>query len=955
MSANIITKYSNGCKVIRDKTNEIFVDLMSSASINLPIGVIGNFIDDICDDIIQRNKEGNIVYYAEDIKLKSDISLYLNFNFKYNGETINEAHLSNSNYFITMRFLFRIIYVIQKVLRDKYDVSSEDLVCAYGLSSPMKVENDYHIKLTLRFPFIRASRDNFNNILIPLIRETLVERGVMKRIEKSSSKPVNKWGEIVRPIDEAIPMFGCADKDRLVDTFKFCIRALDAEESLEDSEYILENFDDYSVDISDEIFNPYHHQYISKYNISKLIYEDDCLVDKDEDSESSEIDDYSTSIDHALFNRYYTPFIFTTSFKSSVTPLRDNTGIESMEIDVKDFTIKGMTNTFLKMLSNSRFTDLNEILTIGNCFRNIKLNIDKANFRKRKDKFENIDPFKMFKEKFGNVLTTEYQLDVYEVYESLNNNFVDHETLAYFAREDSPEAFETWTMSWLEDVLDSPDITTQMSCAELLYRLCWLDNKYCTINNKWFFFDGTRWTDDGKKTLSLQEEVRDSIIPFLNEMRQNCINLSNNTRNDVENRNNETLLSRVSNVLKQFNTGSSQGAIFKLATSRFMHRTFSAIIDTNPLLLGTESLVLEVVDLEHKVIVRSGKPQDYITYSTNYHWNPIMNENHPHYLKIVKIFKSLFPDPDMFDFGCRTFAGFLRGGNKDKLFHNMIGKANGGKSGYKKMLEKMFGMYASNLPPETITVTRMASNSGLSPATASAVKGRVAIVSETDVKDTLHCGKIKAETGRDSKYARKCNENGGDMIPLYSLIHLSNVIAHIPNADTGLYVRIIITLFESEFTANAPKDEAEQIRLKKFPIDKNFDKTIDNLGPALLFFAVKWYTSYSINSENNLLMPSRIHEHIQRFKMKNDEYLRFIDTFIEKVWIDEKEGQRDNDKFVTLEQLHTRFANWYKDKYSGDTPANINTFEESMSQEFRMGDIDEIGRRWYGWQFKNRD
>lgn len=187
------------------------------------------------------------------------------------------------------------------------------------------------------------------------------------------------------------------------------------------------------------------------------------------------------------------------------------------------------------------------------------------------------------------------------------------------------------------------------SVASLVFKV--LKGKYvCASSNGklWYMFDGTLWRID-RGALQLRHEISTTVRCLFYHA------IDPNGSAEIQDRMLKTALKLQENGYKT--------SVLAEMTEYFYNASFVHQLDSNPKLLAFTN---GVWDIENKTF-RKATPEDYLSLSTGFDYDPIVNEDMQQ--KIVKYWQSLHPDVAMRNYVSSMFAQQLHGSISHQLMH----------------------------------------------------------------------------------------------------------------------------------------------------------------------------------------------------------------------------------------------------------------------------------------------
>ena len=225
--------------------------------------------------------------------------------------------------------------------------------------------------------------------------------------------------------------------------------------------------------------------------------------------------------------------------------------------------------------------------------------------------------------------------------------------------------------------------------------------------------------------------------------------------------------------------------IMREARELFYDKDFMDTIDTNPYLLGFNNGVFDFKENRF----RQGKPDDYLTKSTNIDYIPIEKFKQSK-LDTVKLFiAQLFPIKELEDYMWEHLASSLIGTNENQTFNIYTGSGRNGKSMLVSLMTKTLGDYKHTVPITLITQKRP--GIGSSSSEVAQLKGvRFAVMQEPSKGDTINEGIMKEITGGDPIQGRALYKDTITFVPQFNLVVCTNTLFDIKSNDDGTWRRI---------------------------------------------------------------------------------------------------------------------------------------------------------------------
>jgi phage/plasmid-associated DNA primase len=524
------------------------------------------------------------------------------------------------------------------------------------------------------------------------------------------------------------------------------------------------------------------------------------------------------------------------------------------------------------------------------------------------------------------------------LYYTFGNSSITVKTLAWYAREDSPERYANWHRDWCMSSMEQALSGSHTDVAIALHRVYWLDFVYCPIGKgKWFQFKNHRWVEV-HQGIELRKAISRDFMKRFEHCRMVLSRQIHDSNDEAFKGNGEITMKKITDLIRKLKTVAFKSSIMTEASEHFVNDRFVSLLDTNPELTGVINGVLEVVG--HHINFRRAKPEDYVSMCTNTIYHENYTWQHPLVKKCMTWFNQVFAiDRSLLHHFLKFAASCLKGRNSDKIFPIFTGEGDNSKSMIVKLFEATFSSYCIKFDISNVT-GRNANAAGATPQLARAKATRVAFMDEPEDDVPMNKGIIKKWVGGDSFFARFLHDNGGDTAVTFKLVLTCNKVPIIPNADRAIKNRTRLFPFMSTWLKEGyPEDEMEQLRQRKFKMNPFFERDIPVMAPAFLWIMAQYYPYYSTEG---LQDPAIVTETTEAYWRDNDVYAQFAADTIQEVYTES--GDRDAGARVTLSEVYAEFKTWFKDAFPSTKPPERAIVKSELSA--RWGRMH--GNAWHG-------
>lgn len=829
-------------------------------------------------------------------------------------------------------FLQHLSHTYQTVLSEYFNIMTDtkmELVILVLESTNHWYEEDRDtghrflvMDLRLQFPYGKVDAGMQSRLIRPRVIQSLRNNNVLSKMQR---QPVGDWEQIIssNTVNEPIVMYGSSEfsgRPKLELTHIWQHITTDMLDSgIQPEEFSLE-----------DSFVPQNHIHVQQQSVSADIFE--------------QIPDM----------KFWMPMFLSIGYWPTVLLPKQN-------VDNNRFT------TQLRLLNTQKESQR----VFG--FNNAKNDIEYSDFELAENMIALISPQRFFKESFwldigkslyssneggengilswirhtekvvyGNpvpdfMLTADNIPDTCRnLYYTFANSPITVKTLAWYAREDSPERYAVWHRDWCMSSMEVALSGYHTDVALALYRVYWLDFVYCPVGKgKWFQFKNDRWFEVNQG-INLRRAISEDFKKRFEAARALLSNKIHESSDESFKGNGEIIMKKLTALIGKLKTVAFKSCIMSEAGEHFNNERFVTLLDTNPELTGVTNGILEVCG--NVIVFRRAKPEDFISMCTNIPYNVNMTWEHPLVKECMKWFSQVFTDRELLHHFLKFSASCLKGKNSDKLFPIFTGDGDNSKSMIVKLFEATFNSYCIKFDIANVTGKTM-NASGPTPQLARAKSTRIAFMDEPEDDVGMNKGVLKRWVGGDSFFSRLLQDNGGDIQITFKLVLTCNKVPIIPNADKAIKNRTRLFPYMSTWVDDAPDDEAEQLRTRKFKKNPFFERRIPILAPAFLWIMSQYYPYY-VNE--GLHDPAIVTETTEAYWRDNDVYAQFAADTIQEVY--NEQGVRDSSARVTLSEIWSEFKLWFKDAFPGTKVPERSIVRSELSS--RWGRM--TGNAWYG-------
>lgn len=517
----------------------------------------------------------------------------------------------------------------------------------------------------------------------------------------------------------------------------------------------------------------------------------------------------------------------------------------------------------------------------------------------------------------------------------------DMGTLKYYARIDNPEMYKEYNKEKSDIKIKESLNGSHNDIAQLLKIEYGIDFTCASVSGRgvWFKFSKHHW-EEVEEGVSLRTKISDEIVQKYVDMGNDFYAKQHSAEDKAEGAMYESRLKLTQKIIANLKSAPFKNNVMKECMEVFYDKDFRKKLDTNPYLIAFKN---GVYDLKNHIF-RSGRPNDYISKSMPIEYTEF-NHADDRVREVEDFLEKIFPDTSVRQYFVDQASDVFVGGNHQKVVYFWTGEGDNGKSVTQSIFEKMFGELAIKFNTTLIT-GKKTGNGAANPELARAGNGvRWAVLEEPDGDEQINIGTMKSLSGNDSYWARDLFETGKsarEMTPMFKLTFICNKLPKMRYSDKATWNRIRVIPFESTFVRRGepcPETYEEQLREKRFPMDKEFSKKIPDLVQAFAWYLLKHHEHIVNDPTYVRYEPDKIKEATATYRKQNDIYRQFIEECIIE----------DGESRISLTELYAQFKEWFREGFPGQQALVKNEVKEYF---IRAWDLPARGCIWHGYRVR---
>ncbi len=609
-----------------------------------------------------------------------------------------------------------------------------------------------------------------------------------------------------------------------------------------------------------------------------------------------------------------------------ISPLKEKIKKERKTSAVqKKFTVEegiAMARKLLPMLADFRAIDRNEWMAIGWILYNIS-----------EGSPEGMDLWCEFSARCEDKY--DENICVYQ-WERMTKKDLGMGTLRHYASIDNPTEYKKFKHEQSgKHILASLD-GSHNDVAKTLYEEYGDEFVCASITNKiWFQFVNHRW-EQIEEGIFLRAKISGNIV-------QRYIDFAKSIYDEIKDCDKakdamcQARVKQVNKMINNLKNANYKNNVMKEAQEEFYDPRFREKLDANPYLIAFKN---GIYDLSLNIF-RPGRPEDFISKSMPINY-VLYSEDDEKVRDVHTFLEQVFPDKSLRKYFLDVSSDIFVGGNHEKIVVFWTGEGDNGKSVTQLFFEQMLGKLAIKLNTNVITGKKPNAGSAFADLVRAGGGVRWAVLEEPDSDEMINSGIFKHLSGNDSFYARDLFERGKDgreITPMFKLIFICNKWPRIKAADKAVWNRVRVLPFEATFCRPdnpAPETYEEQLKQKRFPMDKQFNKKIPGLVEAFAWILLEHRKKLALSGR---VEPDKVRAATEIYRKQNDIYRQFTEECVIE----------DPSKSLALSELYNLFKEWFKDSLPGHTVPVKNEVEEYF---IKLWGTSESGKKWKGYRVR---
>lgn len=206
------------------------------------------------------------------------------------------------------------------------------------------------------------------------------------------------------------------------------------------------------------------------------------------------------------------------------------------------------------------------------------------------------------------------ETDCDEMWNTFDNLHVNLETLEHFASIDNPEKYGKLRQQYIDDFIDDIIRMPEHTQIARAFKACFPHKFICSNSTRlpWYYYNGKYWIRMTSNN-ELIYVINEMFIPIFEERQSRLVDKITRSRDCEVKIKCQNLMTQIGKIIAKLSKQSFKQGLCKELKIYYNNSVFNEIRNTNPCIHYAENGVIDT--REGNYLLRSGKPQDYITKS----------------------------------------------------------------------------------------------------------------------------------------------------------------------------------------------------------------------------------------------------------------------------------------------------------------------------------------------------
>ena len=468
---------------------------------------------------------------------------------------------------------------------------------------------------------------------------------------------------------------------------------------------------------------------------------------------------------------------------------------------------------------------------------------------------------------------------------------------------------------------------------------------------EWYYYKETHWEENGDK--QLREKLRTDIMKIYEKLYDQVLLIArNDAQNEAQSKAYKERAKKCSGIIIKLGS-KEKNAIISEASDLFSISDLYQKLD-GPISFNTfafaDCVYNLVPDNPEESNYSDGRPQDFCRRSS-----PLMMKNnnysinHPDVKMLMDYLRQVLcnyneedePDESVMWYMIDRVAVAIEGGNRLKHLTISSGPhASNSKSTFESIVHDGMGGYSATINTAKVVSKSRGDGDAATPALRHLAGCRCAWIKETSKGDKINAGQILEMTsGLDPIACRDLySKRTVEIIPSYKMFFFVNNTPTMSADEPGLWIRVRLVLWLSQFVEDAPSDEKEQRKERRYSIDPLFaKKRIAMVAPMMWLLCER----YKVCGKYGPKEPPAVLEYVKAYRKSNDVFGRFLGDCVE-----DADGSS-----IDIDSLYTDFVRWWRTRHQHATYYSLDDLQAYVTKTYGQ---PKWNTTWEGYRIRPR-
>lgn len=469
-------------------------------------------------------------------------------------------------------------------------------------------------------------------------------------------------------------------------------------------------------------------------------------------------------------------------------------------------------------------------------------------------------------------------------------------TLYMWARKDNYDMYKDIVSKDVRSLVIESLTATDYDIGRVIFKIYAHEYKCVSIDKKKYYeFVDHRW-QECEQGYTLRNKMSTEVFAEYRKVNKEFATKMSTELDPGQQKNYETNAKIAKDIANKLKMTNFKSKMIQEVSDPFYRDSvkFEEKLNSSPYLICFTNGVYDLENFEF----REGRPEDHLSFTTRYDYEPLDVENDKYYTDVMDFVNSVLPNENVRKYVMTLLASSLDGLTKDEKFNIWTGTGSNGKSKLLELLQHSMGEYVVQFNVSLLTGKRVASNATNSEIVRSKGK-RLAILQEPEENEKMNIGIMKEYTGGDTIVCRGLYKESIEFKPMFKMILTCNHMPTLPANDDATWRRIRRVEFTSKFTDNPHPEKPNE-----YKIDRNLSLKFKQWKKCFMGILIEYYKDYA---KYGLVFPKEILAATEEYQKEQDSLADFCRSNVSL-------SANDENAKLQMDELFNAYRNWCMDE-----------------------------------------